>query len=120
MVKDNTNKIYTELMEYVKDIYPKIYSGQTYDENKPKLPYIYFYQIDAPTALDDLSNNEVGVKFAYQIEVYTDNGINKAKEIATVVRTYMISIGFKCRNFMPIQTLTNVKRFVGRYEKLEV
>lgn len=120
MVKDNTNKIFTELMDYMKDLYPKMYGGQVYNETKVKLPFIYFYQFDAQTALDDLSNNEVGVKFAYQIEVYTDEGSNKAREIASAVREYMISIGYKCRNFMPLQTTTNVKRFVGRYEKLEV
>lgn len=107
-------------MEYLKDTYPKISGGQNYNENKVKLPYVYFFLGDMPTALDDLSNNEVGVKPMYQIEVYTDQGMNQARKIATDVRTFMIQNGFKCRNFMPIQSTSNVSRFVGRYVRLDV
>ena len=120
MVKDETNKIYTELMEYMKSIYPNIKGGQKYNENNVKLPYVYFFMLDMPTRLSDLSNNEVGVNQTYQIEVYTTEEMNQAKKMATDIRNYMISLGFRCQNFMPIQTPSNVSRFVGRYERLNV
>lgn len=107
-------------MEYLRSIYPKIYSGQNYDENQPKFPYVHFFLGDMPTALDDLSNNEVGVKPMYQIDIYTNAGQNQARKIAMDVRTFMISNGFKCRNFMPIINGSNVSRFVSRYVRLEV
>jgi hypothetical protein len=120
MVKDKTNQVYTELIQYLKSLYPKLNGGTEYPSSEPKLPYLYFFQLDAPTKLDDLSNNEVGVKPIYQVEVYTDTGMNSARKIANDARTFMIENGFRCKNFMPIQVPSNVSRFVGRYERLEV
>lgn len=120
MVADKNNQIYTELIQYLKGIYPVLYSGTGYPSSIPKFPYVYFYQLDAPTRLTTLSNTEDGVNLAFQIEVYTDNGMNKARKISNDIRTYMIEDGFKCRTFMPIQDPSNVSRFVGRYERLDV
>ena len=120
MVSDKTNKIYTELIEYIKSIYPDIKSGTTYNENKVEFPYIYFFLVDMPTKLTTLSNTEDGVGLVYQIEVYTDKGADKARKIAYEVRTHMISEGFTCKNFMPVPSATNVSRFVTRFERLDV
>ena len=120
MVKDKTNQIYTELYNYMKSLYPSLKGGTTYNENEVKLPFMYFYLLDAPTKLTDLSNNEVGINLAFQIEVYTDKGSSQARKMANEIRQYMISQGFRCRNFMPIPSPSNVSRFVGRYERLDV
>ena len=120
MVEDKHNQIYTGLFEYMKDLYPKLKGGTTYNENEVKLPFLCFYQLDAPTRAMDLSNNEVVVNLVFQIEVYTDLGSNQARKMANDVRRYMLSQGFRCRNFMPLSTKTKVSRFVGRYERLDV
>ncbi len=120
MVSDKNNEIYTELYEYMKDLYPTLKGGSTYEEGKTKLPFMFFFQLDAPTQLTDLSNNEVGVNLAFQIDIYTNQGTNKAREMANEVRKHMISKGFKCRNFMPIINGSNVSRFVSRYVRLDV
>lgn len=93
--------------------------GQTYSE-KSHLPYMHFVLLDAPTKLTTLSNTEDGVNLAFQIDIYTDTGMNMARKISTAIRTYMIEEGFRCRTFMPIIQPTNVSRFVSRYERLDV
>lgn len=120
MVKDKTNEIYTGLIEYLREIYPKLKCGQTYNENEVNFPFVYFFLLDEPTKLTTLSRTEDGVNLVYQIEVYTKDGGNNARKIAHDVRTYMVSQGFLVRNFMPIPSPSNVSRFVGRYERLTV
>lgn len=120
MVKDKTNQVYTELIQYLKGIYPQISSGTNYPEKYPSFPYLYFFQIDAPTALTTLSNTEDGIRSAYQIEVYTDTGMSKARKIANDVRLYMISNGFTCKTFMPANAPSNVSRFITRFNRLDV
>ena len=120
MVSDKTNKIYTELMTYMKEKYPNLRGGQTYNETNVKLPYLYFYLLDSPTGATTLSNTEEAVNLSFQIEIYSDAGNNHARKISLDVKEYMIGEGFICRNFLPIQTASNVSRFVGRYERLDV
>ena len=120
MVKDKHNQIYTELITYMREIYPSLKGGTVYDENQPKLPFLYFYQIDGSTRLTTLSNTEDGINLAFQIEIYTKDGMNKAREMANSVREFMISKGFRCRAFLPMDGKSNVSRFVGRYERLDV
>ena len=119
MVKDKTNQIYTELVQSLKDEYPKLKSGQVYPDTPPKLPYLYFFQIDAPTVLRTLSNTEDGVNLAFQIEVYSDKDMNDARTIANKVRAYMIGEGFECKTFMPSQQ-PSVSRFITRFSRLDV
>ena len=116
MVTDKNNKIYTELMEFLKSEYPKI-DGGTKSEAPPVLPYVYFFQLDARTRL---SNTEDGVTLAFQIEIYSDKGMNDARKIANSVREYMIADGFRCRRFSPDQNSSNVSRFVTRFQRLDV
>lgn len=120
MVKDKNNQIYTELMGVMKANYPNLEGGQTYPNSAPKFPYLYFFQIDAPTVLRTLSNTEDGVHLAFQIEIYTDKGGNEARKMANDVRAYMIGEGFECRTFMPSQQPSNVSRFVTRFSRLDV
>ena len=120
MVSDKNNQIFTDLYEYMKCIYPKLKAGTVYRENQVKLPFMYFYQLDSPTKLTTLSNTEDGINLAFQIEVYTDLGTNEARKMATEIRSWMIEQGFRCRNFMPIISTSNVSRFVARYERLDV
>lgn len=120
IVKDNTNKVYTELSEHIKALYPTLKSGQTYSENV-KLPYMYFTSFDGTTALSDLSNNEVARNVAYQIEVYSDTGLNFARKISNDIREYMIGQGYRCRAFLPLDSQdSKVSRFVSRYARLDV
>jgi len=119
MVTDKNNKIYTELMEFLKSEYPKI-DGGTKSEAPPTLPYVYFFQLDARTRLTTLSNTEDGVTLAFQIEIYSDKGMNDARKIANSVREYMIADGFRCRRFSPDQNSSNVSRFVTRFQRLDV
>lgn len=120
MVSDKSNQIYTDLMEYMRDIYPNVKGGTSYNETKVKLPYIYFFLLDEITGATTLSNTEDAVSLSYQIEVYTDAGMNQTRKMAQDIRTFMIEQGFICRTFTPIQTASNVSRFVGRYERLDV
>lgn len=119
MVTDKNNKIYTELMEFLKSEYPKI-DGGTKSEAPPTLPYVYFFQLDGRTRLTTLSNTEDGVTLAFQIEIYSDKGMNDARKIANSVRGYMIADGFRCRRFSPDQNSSNVSRFVTRFQRLDV
>ena len=118
MVQDKNNKIYTELIEYLREIYPKMYGGQK-SETPTKLPYIYFFQIDGSTRLTTLSNTEDGINLAFQIEVYSGEGRDDARKIANSIREFMIADGFKCRTFMPDQS-SSVSRFITRFERLDV
>lgn len=119
MVEDKSNKIYTELLEYMKSIYPSLNGGTAFSE-KSKLPYMHFVLLDAPTKLTTLSNTEDGVNLAIQIDIYSNEGMNSAKKMSYAVREHMLENGFHCRTFMPIVQPTNVSRFVGRYERLDV
>ena len=120
MVKDKTNEVYTELMQYLSQGYEIVNGGTTYPSTKVAFPYIYFYLLDAPTKLTTLSNTEEGIMTTYQIEVYSDKGMNSARKIAKEIRAYMIRNGFTCATFMPVQSATNVSRFVARYRRLDV
>lgn len=120
MVKDKNNQIYTGLMEYMKDIYPKLKSSQTYPDSPPSFPYLYFFQIDSPTALRTLSNTEDGVHLSFQIELYSDKGMNEARKMADDVREYMISEGFECKRHMPSQVPSNSSRFITVFYRLDV
>lgn len=119
MVADKNNKIYTELLDYMKSYYPAL-SGGTAFSGKVELPYLHFIFLDAPTRLTTLSNTEDGVNLAFQIDIYTDSGLTMARKMAYDVRNYMIEMGFRCVTFMPIVQPQNVSRFVGRYERLDV
>lgn len=119
MVKDKSNKIYTELLNHMKTLYPALNGGTAFSE-KVKLPYLHFINIDSPTVATTMSNTEDAVNLAFQVDIYTDGGMNMAKKMAYEVRSFMIEEGFRVRNFMPIVQPTNVSRFVGRYERLDV
>ena len=106
-------------MEYLREEYSPIYGGQKSD-SAPKLPYVYFFQIDGATELTTLSDTEDGISLAFQIEVYTDKGMNEARKIANSIRTYMIQNSFKCRTFIPDQSSLNVSRFLTRFRRLDV
>ena len=119
MVSDKHNQIYTELFNYMKSIYPALHGGTNYRDGESKLPYLYFFQLDAPTRLTTLSNTEDGISLGFQIEIYSDKE-NTSRIMSNSVREYMIEQGFRCRGFRPIQSASNVSRFVGRYERLDV
>lgn len=119
MVKDKNNEIYTKLLRHIQGLYPAVNGGTAFSE-KTKLPFMHFTQLDGSTKLTTLSNTEDGINLAFQIDVYTNTGMNLARNIANDIRAYMISEGFRCRNFMPIDQPSNVSRFVGRYERLDV
>lgn len=120
MVNDKTNKIYTELIEYMRGIYPNVSGGTSYNESKVKLPYIYFFLLDEPTRSLTLGNDEAVVNLIYQIEVYSESGQSQTRKMAQDIRNFMVANGFNCRTFRPIQSSSNVSRFVGRYERLDV
>ena len=120
MVEDRTNQVFTDLLQYLESYYSNISGGTAYPDKAPSFPYLYFFQLDASTALTTLSNTEDGVDTAYQIEVYSDKSMNHARKIANTVREYMIGEGYRCINFMPSQAPTSVKRFVMRYGRLDV
>lgn len=107
-------------MEYMRSIYSNVTGGQSYKEGKVQLPYVYFFLLDEPTRSITLSNDEAVVSLNYQIEVYTESGQSQARKMAWDIRNFMIAQGFNCRTFMPIQSSSNVSRFVGRYERLDV
>ena len=120
MVSDKTNKLFTELMNYMRSIYPNVLGGTSYNETKVKLPFVYFFILDEPTRSLTLGNDEAVVNVIYQIEVYTESGQNQTRKMAWDIRNFMIANGFNCRTFMPVQSSSNVSRFVGRYERLDV
>lgn len=120
MVKDNHNKVYTELMTYLKGLYPDIVGSTVYSETAPKFPYVFFFQVDAPTALTTLSQTEDGVSVSYQVEVYSDKGSNTARKISNSVRLFMTDQGFVCRRFRPIERNSAISQFVSIYNRLDV
>lgn len=119
MVTDKHNKIYTELLQHMKDTYPTIKGGTEYKDTPPSLPYMYFFQIDASTRLTTLSDTEDGINLAFQIEFY-GKGKDEVRKMANTARSFMISEGFRCQAFMPSQVPTNVSRFLTRFGRLDV
>lgn len=117
MVQDKVNKIYTDLYNHMKSLYPKLGGGTEYNE-KVKLPFMHFFLIDNPTVLTTLSNTEDGTNLSFQIDVYTKD--DNEREMANDIRSYMISEGFTCRQFMPFQQSSDVSRFVTRFRRLDV
>lgn len=120
MVKDSHNKVYTELMTYLKDLYPKLVGSTEYNESAPSFPYVYFFLVDAPTALTTLSQTEDGVDSSYQIEVYSNKGGNESRKISYSIRAFMVEKGFICRRFRPIERGSAISRFVSIYSRLDV
>lgn len=120
MVADRHNKVYTELLTYLKTIYPDIKGGTTFNESNAKLPYMYFFLIDEPTVLTTLSQTEDGVDTSYQIEIYSDKGTDYTRRVSSAVREFMISHGFICQRFRPIQRASSISRFVAIYSRLDV
>jgi len=120
MVKDNHNKVYTELMTYLKTVYPTITGSTTYSDEEPHFPYVYFFEVDAPTRLTTLSQTEDGIETSYQIEVYSNKGTNDARKISNTVRHFMTDNGFNCERFRPIQRASAISRFVMIYSRLDV
>lgn len=119
MVKDNHNKVYSDLLTYLKTVYPEIEGGTEFTDTPSKLPYLYFFEVDASTRLTTLSQTEDGVDTSYQIEVYT-KGSNKGRQISNKIREYMVKNGFICRRFRPIQRASDISRFVAIYSRLDV
>ena len=120
MVADNHNKVYNDLITYLKTKYPDITGSTVYSETAPKFPYLYFFLVDAQTRLTTLSQTEDGVGVAYQIEVYSDKGSNITRKISYTIREYMINQGFKCDRFRPIERGSAISRFVSIYSRLDV
>ena len=120
MVKDNHNKVYTELMTYLKGLYPNIVGSTVYSEMPPNFPYVFFFLVDAPTALTTLSQTEDGVNTSYQIEVFSDKGSSTTRKISNSVRAFMVNQGFICRRFRPIERGSNISQFVSIYSRLDV
>jgi hypothetical protein len=120
MVKDNHNKVYTELMTYLKGLYPDIVGSTVYSETAPKFPYVYFFLVDAPTALTTLSRTEDGINTSYQIEVYSDKGSSTTRKISNSIRAFMVGQGFICRRFRPIERGSAISQFISIYERLDV
>lgn len=120
MVKDSHNKVYSELMDFLKEKYPKIEGSTEYSEDAPHFPYVYFFLVDQPTALTTLSQTEDGVDTSYQIEVYTNKGGYEARKISNTVRQYMTERGFICKRFRPIARSSAISQFVMIYNRLEV
>lgn len=120
MVKDSHNKVYTDLMTYLEGLYPGIKGSTVYSESAPKFPYVYFFLVDAPTALTTLSRTEDGVDTSYQIEVFSDKGSSTARKISNSVRTFMVEQGFICKRFRPIERSSAISQFVSIYNRLDV
>ena len=121
MVKDNHNKVYTELMTYLKSLYPDIVGSTVYSETAPKFAYVYFFLVDAPTALTTLSQTEDGIDTSYQIEVYSDKGSYTTRKISYSIRAFMTEQqGFNCRRFRPIERGSSISQFVSIYDRLDV
>lgn len=120
MVKDSHNRVYTELMTYLKEKYPGIEGGTVYSETAPTFPYVFFFLVDAPTALTTLSQTEDGIASSYQIEVYSNKGMNTSRKISYSIREFMVDKGFLCRRFRPIERGSDISRFVAIYYRLDV
>lgn len=116
MVKDRTNKYYTELLELL-----NVKGSQEVRTTPASFPHLYFLTIGMPTAARTLSNTEDAVSANYQIEVYSNKSKEEAKELAYKVREYMIGQGFRCSYYQPTENAadSNVRRHVARYDKLE-
>ena len=120
MVKDTHNKVYTELLTYLKTLYPKLVGSTEYSETAPSFPYLYFFLVDAPTTLTTLSQTEDGVTPSYQIEVYSNKGGNETRKISYSIREFMVENGFICQRFRPIERGSAISRFVSIYSRLDV
>lgn len=120
MVQDKHNQVFNDLITYLKTVYPDIKGGTTFSDSPTHFPYLYFFLVDAPTALTTLSQTEDGVSTSYQIEAYSDKGTNQCRKIANTVRQYMIDNGFQCRRFKAIQRASDISRFVMIFDRLDV
>lgn len=120
-VKDRFNSYYTQMTNGMKETYSEIKGSTVYKATPPSFPHLYFRQIDGSTALTTLSGTEDGINFSVQVEVYSKVSAADARNIANTVREIMISLGFRCSYFEPMENTgdTSINRFVLRFEKLE-
>lgn len=121
MVKDNTNKHFTDLLLFLKKRYKGIAGGQVYKTTPPSFPYMYFKQIDGSTALGTLSNTEDGINLGYEIKFYSKKSPDDVRKIANSAREHMIGNGFNCAYFSSVENVSDssVFQFLTRFSKLE-
>ena len=118
MVSDSNNRVYTELLDYLKTI-GKIDGGQIYDAKKAKFPFMHFLQIDTATSKQTLSQTEDVIRVLYQVDVYSTKSMDEARKISYRIRVWMIEHGFICIGQRP-WTLESPFRFISRFQRLEV
>ena len=118
MVSDTNNKTYTELMVYLKTLFPNIDGSQKLNTDPAKFPFCFFFQIDSMTTGQTLSVTEDVIRVAYQIDIYSKKSMDEARKITDAVRRWMIEHGFKCIGSRPLDFDTPY-RFVSRYQRLE-
>jgi hypothetical protein len=120
-VKDNFYTYFDNLTTELTATYKTLKSGTVYKPTPPSFPYMYIKQIGGSTALTTLSGTENGVDLGIQIDFYSKVSAQDVRKIANTARNTMISYGFTCNYFEPIENTgdTSIYRFVARFEKLE-
>lgn len=121
MVKDNTNQYYTDLLKHLQTEYAGLQGGQVYKAIPPSFPYMYFKQIEGSGALPTLSNTEEGINFGCEIKFYSNKSASEVRNIANTARGYMVSAGFRCAYFSPVENVSDssIQQFVARFTKLD-
>jgi len=121
MVKDRSNYYYTQLLMSLQDSYPTLKGGTVYNSTPPSFPYMYYKQLDAPTALTTLSGTEDGITLSAEIKIYSKKNINDARNIANVARACLVGKYFHIDMFKPVENVSDssVYQFVIRCSKTE-
>ena len=121
MVKDNTNQYYTDLLKHLQTKYTSLQGGQVYKATPLSFPYMYFKQIEGSGALLTLSNTEKGINFGCEIKFYSNKSASEVRNIANAARGYMVSNGFRCTYFSPVENISDssIQQFIARFTKLD-
>jgi len=121
MVKDRNNAYYTTLLKTLQSSYSGLKGGTVYSSTPPSFPYMYYKQLNAPTAATTLSGTEDAVTLSAEIKLYSKKSINDVRNIANLARAYLVGEFFRIDEFSPIENVSDssVYQFVIRCSKLE-
>lgn len=119
--------IYDELINRLQEKYAWAENGKVgfsneYVPQPEKFPWVTIIEEDNRTEerFHSSSNEENAVRLTYQVDVYTNNGVNRkrdARRIMDAVDTEMISLGFRRTylNNVPDYGDVSIYRLIGRY-----
>ena len=122
---DVSNRVFTNVAIYVKDVYPNA-NFQDYDTaSPPHLPAVSVVQIDNPERAVDLGggdpNEDFSVESNIEIQVYSNKSVSEAKKILATACNAMRGMAYT-RTYgianIPTRNVPNQYRCIARFRRI--